>query len=92
MRQHWSTLPISIFGTVGSGAGGQECLAPPPNQNLARACKSPGANPPDALVLKNSFTDVFDIGDFRAHIFCPQTIQELPKKHHEAGPTGTPTY
>ena len=41
MRQHWSTLPISIFGTVGSGAGGQECLAPPPNQNLARACKAP---------------------------------------------------
>ena len=79
MRQHWSTLPISIFGTVGSGAGGQECLAPPPK-------------PPDALVLKNSFTDVFDIGDFRAHIFCPQTIQELPKKHHEAGPAGTPTY
>ena len=50
------------------------------------------AKPPDALVLKNSFTDVFDIGDFRAHIFCPQTTQELPKKHHEAGPAGTPAY
>ena len=38
---------------------------------------------------KNTFTDVFDntcdIGDFRAHIFCPQTTQELPKKNHEAG-------
>ena len=33
--------------------------------------------------------DVFDnncdIGDFREHIFCPQTTQELPKKHHDAG-------
>ena len=54
--------------------------SPPPNQNLARACKAP-----DALVLKNTFTDVFNIGDFRAHIFCPQTTQELPKKHHEVG-------
>ena len=29
-----------------------------------------------------------DTGDFRVHIFCPQTTQELPtcKKHHEAGP------
>ena len=38
---------------------------------------------------KNVFTDVFDItcdiGDFRVHIFCPQTTQELPNKHHEAG-------
>ena len=42
-------------------------------------------------VQKNTFTEVFDntgdMGDFRAHIFCPQTTQELPKKqHHEAGP------
>lgn len=39
---------------------------------------------------KNTFQDVFDntcdIDDFRAHIFCLQTTQELPKKHHEAGP------
>ena len=37
-----------------------------------------------------TLTDVFDvtssIRDFRAHIFSPQTTQELPKKHHEAGP------
>ena len=37
-----------------------------------------------------TLTDVFDVTssicDFRAHIFCPQTTQELPKKHHEAGP------
>ena len=37
-----------------------------------------------------TLTDVFDITssicDFRAHIFCPQTTQELLKKHHEAGP------
>ena len=26
-----------------------------------------------------------DIGDFRAHIFYPQTTQELPNMHHDAG-------
>ena len=35
--------------------------------------------------LKDEFDNTFDIGDFRAHIFCSQT-QELPEKHHEAGP------
>ena len=25
------------------------------------------------------------IGDITAHIYCAQTAQELPKKHHEAG-------
>ena len=42
--------------------------------------------PPHVLVPKNTFTDVFyntcDIGDFRAHIFCPQT---KAKEHQEAG-------
>ena len=48
-------------------------------------------SPPPALVLvpKNPFKDVFDntcdISDFRAHIYCPQTTQELPEKHYEAG-------
>ena len=46
--------------------------------------------PPHVLVPKNTFTDVFDntcdISDFRAHIFRPQTTQELPKKQNEAGP------
>ena len=41
------------------------------------------------LVPQNSLTDVFDntcgMSDFRAHIFCPQTTQKLPKKHNEAG-------
>ena len=27
-----------------------------------------------------------DIGDFTVPIFCPQTTQEQPKKHSEAGP------
>ena len=27
------------------------------------------------------------IGGIRMHIFYPQTTQELPKKHHEAGPS-----
>ena len=39
---------------------------------------------------KNTITDVFDntcdISDFRAHIFCPETTLELPKKHNEVGP------
>ena len=26
------------------------------------------------------------ISEFPMHIFCPQNTQELPKKHHEAGP------
>ena len=26
------------------------------------------------------------IGGIRVHIFYPKTTQELPKKHHEAGP------
>ena len=34
--------------------------------------------------------DIFDVTssicDFRAHIFYPQTTQELPKKHYGAGP------
>ena len=34
--------------------------------------------------------DVFDItcdiGDFRGHLFYPQTTYELPKKHHKPGP------
>ena len=43
--------------------------------------------PTQVFMPKNTFTDVFDTGDidgFRGHIFCPQTTQELPKKHNEA--------
>ena len=40
---------------------------------------------PHVLVPKNPLKDVFDntfdIGDFRAHIFCPQTTQEPAEKH-----------
>ena len=36
--------------------------------------------------LKDEFDNTFDIGDFRAHIFCPQTNQERAEKHHEARP------
>ena len=46
---------------------------------------------PHVLVPKNNFTNVFDnicdISVFRAHIFCPQMTQELPKKHNEAVPS-----
>ena len=39
--------------------------------------KNWGAEPPHVLVPKNTFIDVFyntcDIGDFKAHIFCPHT-------------------
>ena len=58
--------------------------APLPKKNLG------GAGLPHVLVPKNTFSDVFDntcdSSDFRAHIFCPQTTQELPKKHNEARP------
>ena len=41
---------------------------------------------------KHCFTDVFNntchIDHFRAYIFCPQTNQESPKKHNEAGLPG----
>ena len=61
------------------GAGGSK--APPPSTKIWTG---------------RAFTDVFDntsdIGDFREHIFGPQTTQELPKKHHEAGlPEQLPT-
>ena len=31
-------------------------------------------------------TNTDDIDDLRAHIFCPQKTEEIPKKHNEAGP------
>ena len=38
------------------------------------------------------FDNTCDTGDFREHIFCPQTTQGLPKKHHESGlPEQLPT-
>ena len=41
---------------------------------------------------KDEFDNTCDMGDFRAHIFCPQMTQELPKKHYEAGlPEQLPT-
>ena len=66
-----------------SWGSGQGFLAPP-NTNVEGQSLH-------VLVPKNTFTEVFDntgdMGDFRAHIFCRQTTQELPKKqHHEAGP------
>ena len=44
--------------------------------------KGGGGAVPHVLVPKNTFTDVFDN---TRDIFCPQTTQELPKKHDEAG-------
>ena len=41
---------------------------------------------------KDEFENTCNMGDFRAHIFCPQMTQELPKKHYEAGlPEQLPT-
>ena len=49
-----------------------------------------GGKAPSRFGAEKHFYDVFDntcdISDFRAHFFCPQTTQELPKKHNEAGP------
>ena len=45
---------------------------------------------PHILLEKENFKDVLDntcdIGNFRAHIFCSQATQELPKKHYDAEP------
>ena len=53
-------------------------------------CLGEWGRAPYLLVPKSTFTDIFDntfdISDFRAHIFCPQTTLGLPKKHSEAGP------
>ena len=52
--------------------------------------KKKKTEPHNVLVPKNTFKDVFDntgdLDDFRAHIFCPQSTQELLKKHNEGGP------
>ena len=67
---------LSLHRRQSKGSGGLG----PTNKNF-------GGDP--CFGAKNVFTDVFDItcdiGDFRVHIFCPQTTQELPNKHHEAG-------
>ena len=61
----------------------------PPKQKFIEG-QSPPPPPPQRFGAENTFTDLFDntcdIGDFRVHIFCPETTQDLPKKHHEAGP------
>ena len=73
-------LLIIISGRAG-GVGRGSVV--PLNTNMA-------GQSPSRLVRKNTFTEVLhntcDISDLKAHIFSPQTTQELPKKHHEAGP------
>ena len=55
-----------------------------------------GAGGAHILVPKDTFMDVFDIScdignfEFRAHIFCPHTTQELPKRHYDAGLNNCP--
>ena len=67
---------------IGGGVGGQGGGAQPSKQKLGG--HSPP--PPHVLVPKNTIADVFDNNfDISAHIFCPQTTQELPKKHNEVG-------
>ena len=73
---------------IGGGVGRQEGA-------LAPQTKIGGHPPPPlhVLVPKNTIADVFDNNfDMSAHIFCPQTTQEFPKKHNEAGtPEQQPT-
>ena len=52
-----------------------------------------GAEPPRLSAKKHFYECIChpidiacDIDDFRSHIFCPQTTQQQPKKHHEARP------
>ena len=71
-------------GGGGAAAGGSHS---PPNKNLGR--QSPLTFWCLKTLLRMYNIDITcDTGDFRVHIFCPQTTQELPtcKKHHEAGP------
>ena len=44
-----------------------------------------GREKPLTFYYPDVFDNTCDICDFGAHIFCPQTTQELPKKHNEAG-------
>ena len=74
-----SHLSATNIGGVAGGEGGRG-----QGQKVGRA-------PPHTFwfpknPLKDEFDNTFDIGDFRAHIFCPQRTQELAEKHHEAGP------
>ena len=70
---------------IGGGAGGKE-VVPPPQVKIGGGRQ----HPPTFWSRKENhkFSDVFDItcdiGEFRAHIFCPQKTQRLSKKHHEA--------
>ena len=38
------------------------------------------------ITFKDVFHNTGDVRIFRGDMFCPQTTQELPKKHHEVGP------
>ena len=60
----------------------------PPNKNWGGT-----PSPLHVLVPKNTIANVFDNNfDISAHIFSPQTTQEFPKKHNEAGtPEQQPT-
>ena len=44
-----------------------------------------GIAPPPPKKKKWTYFSLADIGDFRAHIFYPQTTQELLNMHHDAG-------
>ena len=61
---------------IGGGVGGQKgALAP---QTKIGGHPSP---PLHVLVPKNTIADAFDNNfDISAHIFCPQTTHEFPKK------------
>ena len=80
---------LTVFMFIGS-------RVKPPTSPQTRISGGGGRSLPRVLVPKNTFTNVFnntcDISDFIAHIFCPRTTQELPKKHNEAGtPEQLPT-
>ena len=45
-----------------------------------------GAGGAEPRLSQMYLTNIDDIDDFRAHIFCLQKTEEIPKKHNEAGP------
>ena len=65
---------------MGGGVRGAVAI---PNKNVGEG----GRAPPSFGAKKHYFMSIpLTLATSGAHIFCPQTTQELPKKHSEAGP------
>ena len=87
---HWPTTTLTILPEAIGGEGGRGGSVAPHHPST----KNGGGAEPPRLSAKKHFYECIchpidiacDIDDFRSHIFCPQTTQQQPKKHHEARP------